>query len=382
MPYTDKYGGGLIKEGVKQLQKDLISQLNSKELLDKFYNGSLTVEPGSEEADHQYYLPDLLDYPELIEQLENRMKSGYIATKTGHTLYAEISLEGKPISLRQIIEWGYLGIEYAEESEEYEEFTWDEVIESHFNGKKIDPPVMTVTFVQQGATESVWRFTLGSAIVVEGYINENLVPVELILGGTREDGQYTDITIPISHGDVAITDFVQVALDSILLLSDIEMSFPLISTYVGYADYSDGETLRLDDLRQDVAVSELNALYFEVFPFYKRGYSWSKTMECQELAKAINNRLSVDDALTKNNEATIYKLYMNGDTPEIMDCCTKEVLTQKDNTWLFTILIKGLQKINENIGVAYIILPGAGKLEGKLRYRKDEKTGEYVVTLW
>jgi hypothetical protein len=45
-------------------------------------------------------------------------------------------------------------------------------------------------------------------------------------------------------------------------------------------------------------------------------------------------------------------------------------------------LIKGLQKINKNIGVAYIVLENEGKLEGKLRYRKDEKTGEYVVTLW
>lgn len=379
MPYTDEYGERITKEGMKQLQKDLISQLNSKELLDKFYNGSLTVEPGAEEADHQCYLSVLKDFPELIEQLENKMKSGYIGTKRGHTLYEEISLEGKPISLRQIVEWGYLGVEYTEDSDE---FTWDEVIESHFNGKKIDPPVMTVTFVLQGATEAVWKFTLGFAIVTEGYINENLVPVELLLGGTREDGQYTDIAIPISHGDVAITDFVQVELDSILLLSDIEMSFPLISTYVGYTDYSDGDTLYLNNLRQDIAVSELNTLYFEVFPFYKRGYSWSKTMECQEFAKAINNRLSTDDALTKDGEATIHKLYMNDDIPEIMNCFTKEVLTQKDNTWLFNILIKGLQKINQNIGVAYIILSSDGKLKGKLRYRKDEKTGEYVVTLW
>jgi hypothetical protein len=374
--YMDEHGNIITKEGMKLIQKKLIKQLRSKELLDKFYNGTLKVEPAAYDISGGWCsMSDLKNYPEVIERLDYRMLTGYGENFTNH---AGIFFEDKPISIKQLIEWDYPGL-----SDDEEEYSWDDVIEKHFSGKKVEPPVMVVLTRGTDGSQKEIRFTLEYAEIELGYLAEQASPLKLILKGPMENGKYAETAIDVLGGDVALTDFYGVDLGTILLLSDIDMSFPLMRLQLDYVDYAEGEKLSLDDAQRGrMLPNDLNALYFEVFPFYKRGYSWSKTVDCHELANTINSKLSVNNVLEMQDEVTIYKLYMNGDTPEIMDCFRKNVISQKDHEWFFTILIKGLQKINKNIGVAYIVLENEGKLEGKLRYRKDEKTGEYVVTLW
>lgn len=378
--YTDEYGERITKQGLEMIKKDLIEKLNTRGLLEKFYNGTLKIAPGAVEANHIYDLADLKSYPDLIEQAEALMKNG--VPGKDYTHYYELLFRGEKLPLKQLIDWDYLGCE--------EESDWGKVLEREFGGDDIAPPVIKVKTVTKDGRELRSSFTPDYASVTNGYVLEEMKPVCMEISGIGEDGKEYGINIDFSYGDITLSDFSDVKISTILMLSDIDMAKPFISSQVDLSDYYDEEEIMIWDCRGGRA----DDLYLEVFPFHKKGYKWSDPHDCKKLVSVLNERLKVDsvfDNVKEAEEASIYKLYMNGNIPEILDCFNNEVILQKDKQWFFKVVIDEILALNKNIGVCYFIVcpdfsfrnkVGVKVLKGKYRARKDKNTGEYIITVW